>query len=173
LSDDDEREHGRRRHSSGGGVGRWVTIAGWVIAAGLAANLVIGQLRKDDVGRPEGVISKDLALGAAFWLAVAVTVGAAALGIHWTMKTHARREKSSLLWMRNSFIFCVVSAVLLAAVPRDKGGYWYIAWLAAAIVAAQTSLFAYTAFREFRRTVGQGGGRRGGSSSSGSSGEGD
>jgi len=166
--DDDEREHGRRRHASGGGAGRWAMIAGWILAAGLAANLIVGKLRPGEAGRPQGFLSESLVLVAAFWTPIAVLAGAAVMGAVWTLQTHARREKPSLLWMRNSFIFGAIATLLIVVAVQTKSvkREWLAVWFAV-LAAAQMSLFAYAAFREYRRTVGHGGGRRGGGSGQG------
>ena len=149
--------HGRERHGERSGV-RWTTIGGWVVAGLLAAYLGYGMVRQVD-GRPQAPFSEDTLFAGLFWGAVAVVLAASACGILWTARTYARREKASLLWMRHAFTFGAIAAVLLAAVPRDpKTGRWFIAWVAAALIAGQSGLFAYAAWREHQRVAG--GGRR-------------
>lgn len=161
-------------HRSGGGVGRWLTIGGWLVAALLGANLAVGQLRTGEGDRPAGFLSEQIVLAAAFWVPLAAIVVAATCGIYWTVRTAQRREKSSLTWTRNAFIFGLFLALLLVIGVQDPKVFkreWLAAW-AAFLVAVQICFFAYAAFREFRHTGG-GSRRRSGSSGRGRSDDGD
>lgn len=161
MSDD----HGHRHKSEGGGAARWMTIGGWAIAALLGANLAVGQFRTGESQRPEGFLSEQLVLAVAFWVPLAVIAAAAGFGTYWTVRTAQRREKSSLVWTRNSFIFGLALALLLVVAVQDPKIFkreWLAAW-AAFLIAVQLCFFAYAAFREYRHTVGgggSGGGRR-------------
>lgn len=149
---EDAGSHEHRGRRSRGGPG-WATIAGWAVAAVLAAYLVYGMLHQEG-GRPQAPFSEETLLATLFWGSVGIAAVASAAGILWTVQAHARRAKDSLVWMRHAFTFGVVAAVLLAAVPRSKDGHWYIAWAAAALVAGQSALFAYAAWREVQRSHG-------------------
>jgi hypothetical protein len=155
--EDHVRDHAHR--PSRWGARRWLTLGGWCVAVVLGANLAWGRLHAQD-GVWLGFLSKDAVLAALFWAGVAAAAAASVAGIVWTTGTYRRREKSSLLWTRHAFVFGVVAAAVLALVPRSPDGHWYVAWAAAALVAGQSALFAYAAYREHRRTVGSGG-RRG------------
>lgn len=158
-------ERGHRGHASRGGIGRWAMIAGWVIAAALAGHLVLGMLRgrSDPAGGSGALLPDRVYFAVAFWAPAAVLVLASAAGIFWTAKVYARREKSSVLWMRHAFTFGVLSAILLAVVtfqdPKRFRREWLVAAVAA-IAAAQMAFFANAAFRDYRRSAGHRSSRR-------------
>ena len=136
-------------------------MGGWSVAAVLATYLVWGMLNREEDGRPRAPVSEETLFTVLFWTPVALAAAASAAGMLWTTRSYARREKPSLLWTRRAFAFGIVAAVVFAIVPRQHSGQWFIAWIAAAVVAAQSSLFAYAALREYRRTSGAGrGGHR-------------
>jgi hypothetical protein len=162
VSDGDDEEGGAGS-AAGWGIGRWITLAGWLLAAVLGGNLVVAQLRTGEGARPAGFLSEQTIVACAFWLPVAVLVIASVLGILWTMRVYVRREKSSLLWMRNAFVFGLVSALLLALASQEARIFkreWLAAWCAF-LAAAQVSLFAYAAYREMRRNAARRGRRSG------------
>jgi hypothetical protein len=151
----DDRGH---RHRSGGGT-RWLTLLGWGAAVLLAANLVWLQLSSGD-GRSPAPVSRAMLLAAAFWLPVVAGAVACALGLWWAVLAHMRREKSSLVWLRNAFTGGLVGLAVLTVAGQRFPREW-LAVAAVAVLAAVTGVFAYATFREYRRTAGHGGGRHG------------
>lgn len=162
----DENHHGHHEHRSGRGTGtNWAMVAGWAVAILLAANLIWGRIHEDG-GRPQGFVSETILLTVAFWVPVVALAATSVAGFVWCTQTYRRREKSSVMWTRHAFTFGLVAALAIAAVtyvPQSVNRQW-LASIAACLLAGQSGMFAYAAFRENRRTLGGGRGGRHGSS---------
>jgi hypothetical protein len=159
LSDGGDRAGGR--DDDGPGMGRWLTIGGWLLAALLGGYVVVSQARRGE-GDRAGLLSERNLTRIAFWLPLSVLFGACALGALWSMQVYRRREKASVLWTRNAFVFGIFVSMLLVFGVMDEGSFprqWLAPWCTA-LVAAQASLFAYASFREKRRTLGHPGDSR-------------
>jgi protein-S-isoprenylcysteine O-methyltransferase Ste14 len=78
------------------------------------------------------------------------------LGARWAQLTYVRREKGSLLWQRNAFLVGALMPFGLVAVAMDRRNAPHL-WIVAVCLlsmAVVTGVFAYAAFREYRRTTG-------------------
>lgn len=144
-----DRSRGARRTAGF----RWTSVAGWVLAVLLLAHFVWGHLRAED-GRPKSPLPEGAIRAIAFWVPVAATVAACALGALWAHRAWLRKEKGSLLWTRNAFFAGIGASAVLAVTALDARTFpreWFVS-IAALLLAAVTGVFAYASHREVRRS---------------------
>jgi hypothetical protein len=164
---------GRRRSSgsdedSGERRKKLLTWLGWgVLVALLGGNLLITWIREPKNDKPQGVLTPEILLTAAFWVPICCALTMSALGLYWSSKAYSQNERSSLLWARRGYVFGLIGSVVLMLACYDNETFPRERFIpiAAMIVAGQALLFGMMSFKEFRRAQsGGGGGRRGRSS---------
>ena len=148
----------RRRHRSGGGggdgssLGRKIGIAAlWILGLFLATNLAVSALRKDETGRPSGLLTEDLVAAVALWVPVIVFAAAGIVGAWFAWCGYQRHEKPGALWSMRAFIVSLVLVLVFVIGVFELDRRWF-AVAAAMTLATQTALFAFAAYREHGRS---------------------
>lgn len=156
MSDSDDRSgsgHGSSRGRSAGG--RWLALAGWILAAVLLVHFLWSNVLGDGAGvRP--AVPREVLLALAYWVPVAALLAACAAGLTWAWRAYRRREKGSVLWMRNGFLSGVGGALVLTIATFDERHFprpW-LAAVSAVVLAVVLWVFAYATYREERRSTG-------------------
>jgi hypothetical protein len=147
----------KRRRRSGSGDNRERSspakkagiIAAWVLGLFLAANLAVAVLRKDETGRPSGLVTEDAVAAAALWVPLVVFGGAAAVGAWAGWRAWQRSERATSLWTMRAFIVSLVLCLGIAVGVFELERRWF-AVAAVLAFAIQTTLFAIAATRESR-----------------------
>src|SRR5258705_841464 len=127
-------ERRRRRSGSGGassgsgrsGPKRWLllgTIA--LLVLFLVVNLVVGWTRRDDQGRPHGLLSEEALAAIALWFPLGIAGAASLTGAWFSWQSHQRNERASTLWMTRAFGLSPLFTVGLAVGTFELDRRWF------------------------------------------------